>query len=157
MKPFVISDRFVLPCPEGFRTLSEKERNRLNMPGGGESLCLTNEDDRIVVSIGWKDVGAVAGLLLHLISPVSSMEATVNRAMAPFGYRRETMLTRQIGGQAARGFRYSYTADGTPMVGESYVIRQGRSLTFFHGYVPEAQVEKGLPQWHALLDAVQPV
>ena len=74
---------------------------------------MTNEEGHIAVSIGWKDVNAFAGFLLHLISPISSVEASVNRAMAPYGYRKETMLERQIGGQIAKGFRYTYTA-GTP-------------------------------------------
>ena len=43
------------------------------------------------------------------------------------------------------------------MVGESYVTRQGRSLTFFHVYLPDELREQGLPHWNALLDAVQPL
>ena len=157
MNELKINERFQLVCPEGFRPLTEAEREKLNTLGGGESLFLTDEEDHIAVSIGWKDVNAFAGFLLHLISPVSSVEASVNRAMAPYGYRKETMLERQIGGQIAKGFRYTYTAGNTPMVGESYVIRQGRSLTFFHVYLPDELREQGLPHWNALLDAVQPL
>ena len=108
----------LMVCPEGFRPLTEAEREKLNTLGEGESLFLTNEEDHIAVSIGWKDVNAFAGFLLHLISPISSVEASVNRAMAPYGYRKETMLERQIGGQIAKGFRYTYTAGNTPMVGD---------------------------------------
>ena len=87
----------------------------------------------------------------------SSVEASVNRAMAPYGYRKETMLERQIGHQPAKGFRYTYTAGNTPMVGESYVIHQGRSLTFFHGYLRASMRESSLPRWQELLDGVQPL
>ena len=41
--------------------------------------------------------------------------------------------------------------------GESYVTRQGRSLTFFHVYLPDELREQGLLHWNALLDAVQPL
>ena len=157
MNELKINERFQLVCPEGFRPLTEAEREKLNTLGGGESLFLTNEEHHIAVSIGWKDVNAFAGFLLHLISPVSSVEANVNRAMAPYGYRKETMLERQIGSQLAKGFRYTYTAGDTPMVGDSYVIRQGRSLTFFHVYLPDELREQGLLHWNALLDAVQPL
>ena len=155
MNELKINGRFQLVCPEGFRPLTEAEREKLNTLGGGESLFLTNEEGHIAVSIGWKDVNAFAGFLLHLISPVSSVEASVNRAMAPYGYRKETMLERQIGGQIAKGFRYTYTAGNTPMVGESYVIREGRSLTFFHVYLREDQRDACLDQWNLPLDQVQ--
>lgn len=155
MNELKINGRFRLVCPESFRDLTEAEREKLNTLGEGESLFLTNGEGHIAVSIGWKDVNAFAGLLLHLISPISSVEASVNRAMAPYGYRKETMLERQIGGQIAKGFRYTYTAGNTPMVGESYVIHQGRSLTFFHGYLRASMRESSLPRWEGLLDAVQ--
>ena len=155
MNELKINGRFQLVCPEGFRELTEGEREKLNTLGEGESLFLTNEEGHIAVSIGWKDVNAFAGFLLHLISPISSVEASVNRAMAPYGYRKETMLERQIGGQIAKGFRYTYTAGDTPMVGESYVIRQDRSLTFFHAYYRASERETSLPLWQGLLDAVQ--
>ena len=155
MNELKINERFQLVCPEGFRMLTEKEIAKLNTMGAGESLFLTDEADHIVASIGWKDVNAFASLLLHLVSPISSVEASVSRAMAPYGYRKETMLERQIGGQIAKGFRYTYTAGNTPMVGESYVIRQGRSLTFFHAYYRASERETSLHLWQSLLDAVQ--
>lgn len=157
MNELKISERFRLICPEGFRMLTEKEIAKLNTLGAGESLFLTNETDHIIASIGWKDVNAFASLLLHLVSPINSVEASVSRAMAPYGYRKETMLERQIGHQPAKGFRYTYTAGDTPMVGESYVIRQGKSLTFFHGYLRASMRESSLPRWQELLDRVQPL
>ena len=154
MEKLTIGQRFALTCPEGFRTLTKKEREKLNMPGGGESLCLANEAEHIMVSIGWKDVNALAGLLLYIIPPVTSTEAAVTQSMDRFGYKRERMLQRTIGGQGAKGFRYTYAAGGTDMVGESYVIRQGRSLTFFHAYFRAELRDQSLAQWERLLDGV---
>ena len=154
MSALKINDKFQLICPEGFRTMTTQERAQLRIAEEGDILCLTNETEHMVVSIGWKEVSIGTGLVLHLIRPVKSVEASVNRSMAPYGFRKETSLTRQIGGQNAEGFRYTYTA-GVPMVGETYVIRQMRSLTFFHMYLRAENRENGLPQWNALLDAVE--
>ena len=125
------------------------------MSEAGDSLYLTLEESRLIVSMGWKEVNALAGILLHVIPPVASMEAAVNQSMAGYGFRRETRLTRQIAGQKAEGFRYTYTAGDNPMVGESYVIRQGRSLTFFHAYFAAALRDQALARWNQLLDAVE--
>ena len=155
MEELSVNNRFKLRCPEGFRLMTEDERDKLNLLGNGDTLCLTSEEGHMVVSVGWKEVNAFAGLMLRLVDPVKSMEASVNRAMAPYGYRQETALTRKIGGRAAQGFRYTYTAGGTPMVGESYVLQEGRTLTFFHVYLRDALREESLIRWNELLDAVR--
>ena len=155
MEQLTIGKGFTLTCPEGFRPVTKKERDRFHMPESDDSLGLIREDDRIVASMGWKDVGAFAGILLHVISPAASVEASVSRDMAGYGYRKEKSLRREIGGVKAEGFRYTYTAGDTPMVGDSYVIRQGRSLTFFHAYYRASERETSLPLWQSLLDAVQ--
>lgn len=156
MKELTVNGRFKLLCPESFREMTEAERNQLNMQGQSDTLCLVSEAGHTAVSIGWKQVSAFASLLLNIISPVKSMEASVNQAMSAYGYRQEETLTREIGGRPAQGFRFTYTA-GVPMVGESYVIREGRSLTFFHVYTRAAQQAESLAAWNELLDAVKPL
>lgn len=157
MEQLTIGKGFTLTCPEGFRPVTREEKDRFHMPEGGDSLGLIWEEGRTVVSVAWKQVNALAGLLLHLLSPVTSMEASIAQGMAGYGFQKETGLSRQIGGQKAEGFRYTYTAGDNPMVGESYVVRQGRSLTFFHLYLPQELREQGLARWKELLDAIQPL
>ena len=157
MEQLTIGKRFALTCPEGFRPLTGEEKDRLHMPESDDSLGLIWEEGRTVVSLGWKEVNAFAGLLLRILSPVTSTEASVSQAMAGYGYKRETRLSREIGGQQAEGFRYTYTAGDSPMVGETYVVRQGRSLTFFHAYLPAELREQGLARWNELLDGIRPL
>ena len=155
MEQLTIGKGFALACPEGFRPLTGEEKDRLHMPESDDSLGLIWEEGRTVVSVGWKEVNALAGVLLRIISPVTSTEASVNQAMAGYGYKRETRLSRSIGGEQAEGFRYTYAAGDSPMVGETYVVRHGRSLTFFHAYLPAELREQGLMRWNELLDNVQ--
>ena len=154
MSVFKIGTKFQLVCPEGFRPMTKDERANLRIAEDGDILCLTNEAEHMLVSIGWKEVNVGVSLLLRLIRPVKSVEASVTRSMGPYGFQRETSLAREIGGQNAEGFRYTYTA-GVPMVGETYVIRQARSLTFFHVYLRQELRDESLAKWNQLLDAVQ--
>ena len=156
MSEFKINGRFRLICPEGFRPMTKEQRTQLRIAEDGDILCLSSEDGNMAVSIGWKEIPYRASLILHILPPVKSVAASVERSMAPYGYRKEEDLTRQIGGQNAAGFRYTYTA-GTSMVGETYVIHQGKALTFFHMYLRGESREQGLVQWSTLLDAVQPL
>lgn len=154
MNELTINDRFRLLLPESVRVMSDEEREKRDLPGDRDTLCLTDEAGSMIVSIGSKTVGAVANLILYLIKPAVSMEASVNQAMSGYGYRKETSLSREIGGCPAQGFRFTYTAGG-PMVGESYVVREGRSLTFFHVYLREDRRDACLALWERLLDGVQ--
>ena len=154
MEEIIISNRYAVPCPPGFRKLSGKELEKLSMLGEGSSECLKNEEQHVMVSIGWKEINAFSGFLLRLIRPVKSVEASISRAMAPYGYRRETDLTRRIGGSRAEGFRFTYTAGDVPMIGESYVIQEGKNLVFFHGYMQAELRGESLQVWSSLLDGV---
>ena len=157
MEEIIVSNRYAVPCPPGFRKLTKKELKELSMMGEGDSECLKNEEQHIMVSIGWKQINAFSGFLLKLFRPVRSVEASINRAMAPYGYRKETDLTRKIGGSRAEGFRFIYTAGGVPMIGESYVIREGKNLVFFHGYMQAGLRDESLPVWNSLLDSVRAI
>ena len=157
MEEIIAGSRYTVPCLPGFRRLSREELEKLSVMGEGNSECLQDESRHIMVSIGWKTVNAFSGFLLKFIRPVSSAEASISRAMAPYGYLRETDLAREIGGSRAEGFRFTYTAGDVPMIGESYVIRKGRDLVFFHGYMRAELREDSLPVWNSLLDGVRSV
>ena len=52
MEQLTIGKGFTLTCPEGFRPVTKKERDRFHMPESDDSLGLIREDDRIVASMG---------------------------------------------------------------------------------------------------------
>ena len=154
MNTLIISDRFKLLCPDGFRVLSKEEQAAINRLGDGESICLSNEDCHMLISIGWKAVGAFSSLFLSATALEKGMESRIRKAMQPYGYLKESVLTRQIAGRKAAGFRYTYTAQNTDMIGESYVFQSGRSIVYFHLYARAALRDPILSEWNELLGAV---
>ena len=51
----------------------------------------------------------------------------------------------------AEGFRYGYEAQGIGMIGESCVVKRGKTLFYLHFYTREALKSGGLQTWEAIL------
>ena len=112
--------------------MSKEEKAKLNFLESGEGICLRDEDRHMLVSIGWKETGMLAAMLLSESSLERNMESSIRQGMLSYGFKLETHLNRQIAGRNAAGFRYVYTTQGIDMLGESYVLRNGRSVFYYH-------------------------
>ena len=151
MNEITLNDRVKLIYPEGFRLLSEEERGRLRMLEEGPGLSLSDPARHMLLSLGWTRLNPLSGLL-GAYDLAKNMESRVSRAMAPYGYRREGFGSRNVGGREASGFRYEYTAENVPMYGESYALKEGRTLYYFHLYARQELKEESLPLWGRLLE-----
>ena len=149
-----ISDQFKLPFPDGFRVLSQEERNKMNLLEGGECIILSDENRHMILSFGWKETGMLAAMLLSEYSLENNMESSIRQGMQPYGFQKESSLNRQIAGCNANGLRYLYTAKDTDMLGESYVLRSGRTVVYCHLYARAALRDESLPVWNELLDSI---
>lgn len=151
MNEITLNDRLKLIYPEGFRPLSEEERGRLRMLEEGPGLSLSDPQRHMLVSLGWTRLNPLSRLF-KADELAKNMESRVSRAMSPYGYRRESFGSRSVGGREAAGFRYSYTAESVPMYGESYALKDGRTLYYFHLYARQELKEESLPLWEQLLE-----
>lgn len=150
----MISDQFKLPCPDGFHILSKEEQSRLNLLGDGETVCLSDENRHMLISIGWKKTGMLSALLLSEFSLEKNMESSIRQGMLPYGFQRESALTRQIAGRNAAGFRYTYNSKNIGMLGDSYVLRSGNTVVYFHMYARTSLREESISVWNDLLESV---
>ncbi len=156
MEYLMIGEQLKLPCPNGFHLMSDEEKAKLNFLESGKGFCLRDEDRHMLVSIGWKETGMLTSMLLSDISLEKNMESSIRQAMQPYGFQPETHLNRQIAGMNATGFRYTYTAQNISMLSESYVLRNGQSVIYFHLYARNALRDDSLPVWNDLLASVIP-
>ena len=86
--------------------------------------------------------------------PLKNMLWQVSLTMAALGCKSEGVKTRTIGGREAHGLRYGYTAQGTAMTGESWVIKERKEIWYLHGYMRTELLEASLPVWEEMLDSV---
>ena len=148
-------NELVIPCPEGFHVLDEKERSRLNFTEGGAGECMSDPQRHIFVSAGWKKIGLFSSLLLKDQDIINSMKASIGKSMSQFGFQEGGSIKRTVGGREAEGFCYTYTTQGVAMYGETLVMKAGKTLYNFHFYAREQLKAESIPVWENLLKGVR--
>ena len=141
-----------LPIPEGFHVMDEEEWSRMKLLADGEGAGLSDPERHIVVTLGWKQTGGFSAALLSAKDLAKNMEKQICKAMAALGCKSEGVKQRAIGGREAHGLRYGYTAQGTAMTGESWVIKEKKEILYLHGYMRTELLEASLPVWEEMLD-----
>ncbi len=154
MNTISINREWKLSYPDGFHIMEDAERRRLNFIGGAGSVCLSDPERHIVVSAGEKQINGFSALVLSGKDLAKNMEKQINKPMEPYGYHLEGFFTRQVGGKSAEGFRYTYMAQGIDMLGESYVVKNGKQLLYLHLYARDAQRDESLAVWNEMLRSI---
>ena len=152
-----LNNEWMMTFPEGFRVLDENERGALRFIAAGEGACLSDPARHMLVTLGWKTVGGLTALVLNGKDLARSMEKHISAPIQPYGYRLEERRERPLGGGTAVGVRYRYRAQETDMLGESYVLKSGKTLYYYHLYARAALEKESLACWETLLDSVKHV
>ena len=150
----ILNGALELHCPEGFHEMDATERQGLRFVEAGPAVCLTDPERHMIVSVGWKKPGLLARLMLNDGDLARAMEGNIARAMKPYGYRREDCPDQSVGGRASKGVRYTYTAQGIDMCGESRVVRAGDTLYYFNFYTRAALRNDNFRAWADMLEGV---
>ena len=155
MQETLLNETLRVPIPEGFHQMTEEETRKLRTLEAGPGVCLSDPRRHILVSMGWKRVGALVSFLLNPKDIATNAEKQAHKAMESHGYRCLGFSSRQIAGARAEGYRYTYTANGVGMVSETFAAKIGKTIYYFHFYARSAG-EASFDVWSALLDGIAP-
>ena len=134
MNTVTLNDELTITYPDGFVEKDENEKAGMNFYGKIPDLCLNNPEKHITLSIAFKKYGAVAAALTDQKGIVKNMSKKTAGLMKEFNFRPGGALTRKIGPFTAYGYGYSYEATGTKMLGQSFVVKSGRTFYYIHCY-----------------------
>ena len=140
-----------LPVPDGFHVMDDAELSDLKLLADGDGVGLSDPERHMIVTAGTKQINGFSAALLNARDLAKNMEKQIRKPMASLGYRCEGFRQQTVGGRTAEGFRYSYTAQGVGMTGESYVVKDGKSLYYLHAYMRTELLEASLPVWEEVL------
>ena len=133
--------------PEGFRMMEQGERAKFNQPYEGPGECLSDPERHILISIGYQQPPKLALMLLNSKDLVKNMEPKIRKPMQPYGYKLLDFCNQAVGGEKAYGFAYEYEAQGIGMYAESYALKKGKTVYYFHFYTRKAFREESAPVW----------
>ncbi|MBR6473152.1 MAG: hypothetical protein IKS99_05470 [Firmicutes bacterium] len=150
-----VNDQIILYYPEGFHVMDDAERSEMNFLEAGLSEVLSDPERHMLVTVGWKKSGGFASFMLNSKDLAKNMESKVSKAMAPAGYTLNGFMEKAVGGKTIEGFGYEYSAGGVDMYGESFALKTGKMLYYFHLYARKELLEDSLPVWEEMLNSAE--
>ena len=155
MEKVRVSDELFIGCPEGFHVMSEEELKGMNFMAEGPGIAMKDPDRHILVSVGVQKMNGFSALMLNQKELVKNMEKRIEQAQKPYGYHGAEFLTRQAGPDKADGVGYEYTAQDVGMYSESFAVKKGKNVTYYHLYARSANKEESLKIWEEILGSVE--
>ena len=150
-KTYTFNNSLSLNIPESFRKLDVAERQKLNMLADGPGVCLTAQEEHIIISIGWKELGLFPALLVSAKDAADNSQKTISQAMQPYGFQFRETFAEEIGGEKAPGFSYEYEAQGIAMHGETCVVKHNKVLYYLHIYMRRELKGESTKIWKEIL------
>ena len=150
-----INGKMSISLPEAFLPMDQSSRDNLHFYGSEPDLCLHDKDRHMIVIVNHQKLPLISRIMLKDKEMIGSLEKTCAQTMVDFDYRLQEFLSRQIGGKTAHGFRYTYTADGIPMEGESCFIRDGKLMYNLYVYYRKQLREESSATWKTILESVK--
>ena len=154
MESITLNDELTLTYPEGFRVLTQDEMDSMQFLEKGPGTCLSDPERHILISVGWKRPGVLAGLMLNAGDLAKNSEKTIRKAMQNMGYRCRGFEKKQIAGNRAEGFGYEYSAQGVEMLGETYVTKIEKTVYYFNFYARREREAEAMTVWKQILETV---
>ena len=152
MSELTVNQELLLNVPDSFHVMSETERQNVNVMGEGEWIGLSDPDQHIIMTVGWKEIPAFSAFLLSSKSLAQNMEKQLGTPMKPYGYDLIGFQSRQIADMPAEGFQYRYTVGDIGMTGYSCVLKHSRTVYYFHLYARTANESDSIRQFESILD-----
>ena len=141
-------------CPEGFHVMDKEELKTMNFLEG-EGVCLSDPERHMIVTLGVKQVNGFTSMMMNERDIAKNMETAIRRAQEPYGYKLVDHFKRKIGGKDALGFGYEYASQEVEMYGESYSLKDGKVITYYHMYSRRGLKDENLQVWKEMLESVR--
>ena len=152
-----VNNELELTCPDGFHVMDEEERKSLKMLEDGSWMGLSCPEKNLMITAGWKKIGLFPALMLSPSDLARGTEKQISGAMASYGYSLRGFTERNIAGSPAKGFSYSYDAQGTGMRGECSILKLNRTLYYLYLYAREEQQEESSEIWEDILTSAKKI
>ena len=149
-----VNQELVFPFPDGFHVMNPEERQNLRMFGEDAADCLADPERHMVICIGYKQPPGWALLMLSAKDLAKKAEAQLRKPMEQYGYRLTGFSERNLGGGKAHGFSFEYTAQGIEMYADSFVLKKGKTVYYFHCYARKAQQAESAAVWQEMTEHI---
>ena len=154
MENILLNKELYFTYPDGFHQMDAAECKQNNLNQDGPGISIIDPERHIIVSIGWRKT-ALGSMMMDADGVAKNMEASMSRMMKGAGYQKSELVQRDLGGQNAYGFDFSYEAQGETIYGSSYVVEKGKTFYYFNFYGSMNRKEENEQLWNGMLNSIK--
>ena len=154
MRTVTLNDEIKIGYPDGFHVMDSEELKNVRLVVVGPVVCLKDPDRHVIITAGCKEINGFSAFILKQKDIAKKMEVDIRFAQKMYGYKRTGSFQREIGGDLADGFGYTYKAQGIDMYGESFAVKKAKKIFYYHFYVRQEFREKNIRVWEEILASV---
>ena len=155
MEKVKVVDGLFIGCPEGFHVMDREELKEMEFIASGPGIVMRDPERRMIVSVGVQKLNGFSALMLNQKELAENMEKRIADSMQFNGYQFRTMLERKAGADKANGLSYEYTAKETEMYAESFAVKKGKNVTYYHMYSRNCEKDDNIAVWEEILGSVE--
>ncbi|MBR6349161.1 MAG: hypothetical protein IKR67_01310 [Lachnospiraceae bacterium] len=152
----LLNNELEITFPDGFIEMGPDSMAGLSFVEKGRGVCMKDEGRHIIITVGWKHIGKLAGLLLNENDLEINMETRIRNAHTFLSYEDLGPKDIILGGEKCEGFVYGYVAKcEVKMQGESYVLRHGDILYYLHYYTRREFAFENSSVFYSIIDSAE--
>lgn len=154
MRDTVINEELKVEYPNRFLVMKPHEVKEVFGVDYSEIWGIRDEKAHAMVLIVWKNANENLQKLITVKSHAKSCEKSMRKALRKNSYYCDEFFEREVAGQPAQGFHYSYINDGKSQDGAVVVFKRGRSRYTLYYYTRTDMAESNQPMLEKLLDSL---
>ena len=118
-------------CSSGFHEMDETEMRATYGSTNSKRFAIKDNTRHIVVSVIWNEAGRFIGRFATARDTNHGLEKQMSKALRNSHYSFEGHYEREVAGQLATCFSYTYEVGGQPQMGDVVTIKCGRTFLSF--------------------------
>ncbi|MDO4537633.1 MAG: hypothetical protein Q4B54_05675 [Coriobacteriales bacterium] len=154
MKKSLVNDELSITYPNAFRDMELTELQLLYKTTYKYMWGARDEKHHVMIAIIWKENNRFLQKLVSEKSLATTYEKNMRKAQAQSNYHLDGFFEREVAGQQAQGFGYSYETDGVGQQGEALVFRRDRVNYTLYYYTGAEQASSNRIMYQDVLESL---
>ena len=137
--------------PDSFSAMSPEQLKQAYGMDYADMWGMRDEENHVVFTVIWKDSHEFLHKLASSASLAKRAEKALSKSFRKQGYACSGFFTREVAGQEATGFGYSYEIQGITQSCETIVVQHGKCCYTLYYYTRSELAEANRAMYDALL------
>lgn len=155
MQQTTVNEELEICYPDSFAIMSEDELREAYGMDYADMWGIRDAENHALFTIIWKESFDLAPKLISTKSLIKRVESKLKKAFRKQGYACSGYFKRELAGQEAEGFGYSYQVQGITQTCEAIVVRRGKSCYTLYYYTRPECAQANRAAYDEMLSSIR--